>query len=180
MSLADSKVKYAQYRLAQANRERLPKVDFYGDYGQSAVEPNKYAHRAAQIAVNMKMPIFEGGAIEGEVRQGRSLKDQAQTLYHDTQTQVEEDVRLSLQTLTTATAQVKAAGEALRLSSQEVVLAKDQYTNGVGNNIAVVDAQATLENARQAYVTALVQYHMARVNYYSALGKMESFRLTAL
>jgi outer membrane protein TolC len=56
-------------------------------------------------------------------------------------------------------------------------LAKDQYVNGVGNNIAVVDAQATLENTRQSYVTALVEYHMARVNYYSALGKTESFHL---
>jgi len=177
MSIAASKVKYAQYRLSQANRERLPKLDFYGDYGQSAVEPNKYAHSAAEIAVNMHLPIFEGGAIEGEIRQQQSLKAQAQTLYNDMQTQVEEDVRLALQTLTTQTAQVKAAGEALRLSSQEVVLAKDQYTNGVGNNIAVVDAQATLENSRQAYVTALVQYHMARVNYYSALGRTESFHL---
>jgi outer membrane protein TolC len=177
MSIADAKVKYAQYRLAQANRERLPKLDFYGDYGQSAEEPNKYAHNAAQIAVNMHLPIFEGGAIEGEIRQQRSLKAQAQTMYYDMQTQVQEDVRLALQTLTTMTAQVKAASEALRLSAQEVVLAKDQYTNGVGNNIAVVDAQATLENSRQAYVTALVQYHMARVNYYSALGRTESFHL---
>ena len=177
MSIATSKVKYEQYRLSQANRERLPKLDFYGDYGQSAVEPNKYAHSAAQIAVSMHMPIFEGGAIEGEIRQQQSLKAQAQTMYHDMQTQVEEDVRLALQTLTTETEQVKAAGEALRLSSQEVVLAKDQYANGVGNNIAVVDAQATLENSRQSYVTALVQYHMARVNYYSALGKTESFHL---
>ena len=35
MSIADSKVKYEQYRLSQANRERLPKIDAYGDYGQS-------------------------------------------------------------------------------------------------------------------------------------------------
>ena len=95
------------------------------------------------------------------------------------QTQVQEDVRLALQTLSTTTEQVKAAGEALRLATQELGLAKDQYTNGVGNNIAVVDAQATLENSRQSYVTALVQYHMARVNYYSALGKTESFHLSS-
>ena len=95
MSIADSKVKYAQYQLSQANRERLPKVDVYGDYGQSAVEPNKYAHKAAQISVNVSMPIFEGGQIEGEIRQQRSQKTQAQTLRDDMQTQVEEDVRLA-------------------------------------------------------------------------------------
>ena len=177
MLIAGSKVKYAQFQLSQANRERLPKLDFYGDYGQSAVEPNKYAHRAAQIALNMSIPIFEGGAIEGEIRQQRSQKTQAQTLRDDMQTQVEEDVRLALQTLTTVTEQVKAASEALRLATQELGLAKDQYVNGVGNNIAVVDAQATLENSRQSYVSALVQYHMARVNYYSALGQTESFHL---
>jgi len=178
MSIANSKVKYAQFQLSQANRQRLPKASVYGDWGQSAVEPYKYAHNAAQISVSMSLPIFEGGQIEGEIRQQRSLVNQAKTLSNDMQTQVEEDVRLSLQTLTTTTEQVKAAGEALRLATQEVSLAQDQYTNGVGNNIAVIDAQAELENSRQSYVTALVDYHMARVNYYSALGKTESFRLS--
>jgi outer membrane protein TolC len=125
----------------------------------------------------MHMPIFEGGAIEGDIRQQRSQLTQARTLYNDLQTQVEEDVRLALQTLTTMTEQVKAAREALELATKEVGLARDQYANGVGNNIAVVDAQTTLEDSRQAYVTALVQYHMARVNYYSALGRTESFHL---
>jgi len=177
MSIADSKVKYEQDILSMANRQRLPKLDFYGDYGQSAVEPNKYAHQAAQVSFNLSMPIFEGGLLEGEIRQQHSRKVQAQTLRDDMQTQVEQDVRLALQTLLTTTQQVKAAREALRLSNQEVLLAKDQYSNGVGNNIAVVDAQTTLENSHQSYVTALVQYHMARVNYYSALGRTESFHL---
>ena len=179
MSIADSKVKYGQYKLSQANRERLPKIDAYGDYGLSGIEPYKSARKAAQISVHISMPIFEGGAIEGEIRQQRSLRTQARILRDDMQTQVEEDVRLALQTLRTTTEQVKAAGEALRLAAQEVGLAKDQYTNGVGNNIAVVDAQATLENSRQSYVTGLVEYHMARVNYYSALGKTESFHLSS-
>jgi outer membrane protein TolC len=179
MSIADSKVKYAQYRLSQANRERLPKIDAYGDYGLSGIEPDRSVHKVAQISLNVSMPIFEGGRIEGEIRQQRSQKNQAQTLRDDMQTQVEEDVRLALQTLSTETLQVKAAGEALRLATQELGLAKDQYANGVGNNIAVVDAQATLENSRQSYVTALVEYHMARVNYYSALGKTEKFHLSS-
>ena len=178
MSIADSKVKYAQYKLSQANRERLPKLDAYGDYGLSGIEPDRSVHKAAQISFNVSMPIFEGGQIEGEIRQQRSQENQAQILRDDMQTQVEEDVRLALQTLSTETLQVRAAGEALRLATQELGLAKDQYANGVGNNIAVVDAQATLENSRQSYVTALVEYHMARVNYYSALGKTESFHLS--
>jgi len=128
----------------------------------------------------MSMPIFEGGQIEGEIRQQESQKIQAKTLYNDMQTQVEEDVRLALQTLSTVTEEVKASDDALKLAVQELSLAKDQYTNGVGNNIAVVDAQTTLEDSRQSYVTALAQYHMARVNYYSALGRTESFHLSTI
>ena len=178
MSIADSKVKYAQFQLSEANRERLPKISAYGDYGLSGVDPDRLVHKAAQISVNVSMPIFEGGDIEGKTRQQQSQKKQALSLRDDMQTQVEEDVRLALQTLITTTEQVKAAGEALRLATQEVGLARDQYANGVGNNIAVIDAQATLENSRQSYVAALVQYHMARVNYYSAMGKTESFHLS--
>jgi len=179
MAIADSKFKYAKYQLSRAQRERLPKIDANGNYGGAGVEPNKSMHRVAEISLNMSMPIFEGGEIEGEIKQQRSQELQAKTLRDDMQTQVEEDVRLALQTLDTVTAQVKASGDALKLANEELGLAKDQYINGIGNNIAVVDAQATLEDSRQSYVSALVQYHMARVNYYSALGKTEAFHLSA-
>ena len=61
MFIADSQVKFAQYQLSEANRERLPEIDAYGAWGQSAVVPNKFAHNEAQIAINLRLPIFEGG-----------------------------------------------------------------------------------------------------------------------
>jgi outer membrane protein TolC len=180
MSIADAKVDLKKRTLSQARNERLPKVSVAGDYGRAGETPKRSVHDVAELGVQVSMPVFEGGRIEGQIQEERSQQRQQEILREDLAVQVEEDDRLSWQTLLTTKEEVKAAGDALDLATQEVELVRNQYADGVTTNVTVTDSQATLERAREAYVSALAQYHMARVNYYSALGKMEAFHLTSL
>ena len=54
---------------------------------------------------------------------------------------------------------------------------QDRFGAGLGDNVEVVAAQATLARARDTYVLALTQYHVARLNYFFALGQTGSFNL---
>ena len=56
-------------------------------------------------------------------------------------------------------------------------MAQDRFGAGLGDNVEVVTAQATLARARDTYVLALTQYHVARLNYFFALGQTGSFNL---
>ena len=180
MLIAEKRTDQSQAQLSAATDTRLPLVELSGNYGRSGSEPNVLEHDVAQIGVRVRMPVFEGGLIEGRIREARSRNKQNALLRDDMKVQIEEDVRLSLETLRTVTAQVKAAQESLDLATQQANLARNQYSAGLTGNIEVVDAQTTLERIREEYVSALAQYHMARVNYYSALGRIESFRLGQL
>ena len=46
-----------------------------------------------------------------------------------------------------------------------------------GDNVEVIAAQTTLASARDTYVSALTQYHVARLNLFFALGQTGSFNL---
>ena len=177
MTVANRKVEYRKVELSKANKARLPTVDVTGNYGRSGAEPNMQPHDVAQIGMRVSMPIFEGGLISGQIKESQSQKAQEEIQRDDIKTQVEEDVRLAVQALETSTSQVKAAQEELDLATEQENLAKDQYAEGVANNIELIDAHTVLERARESYVTVLAKYHMTRVNYYSAIGHVKSFHL---
>ena len=180
MAMANKKVEYRAVELSKAGRARFPTVDVSGNYGRSGAEPNIQAHDGAQIGMRVSLPIFEGGLIEGQIKESQSQKAQEEIQRDDIKTQVEEDVRLAVQALETSTSQIKAAQEELDLATEQENLAKDQYADGVANNIELIDAHTVLERARESYVTFLVKYHVTRVNYYSAMGHIKSFHLTRI
>ena len=84
---------------------------------------------------------------------------------------------MALWTIETSVEQVNAAGQLVELSQRELELASHRFSEGVGDNVEVVNAQTALEQARNEYIVALTQYHAARVNWYFALGKADSFYL---
>lgn len=180
MSLAREKVRYQEYKLSEAKKERLPMIDIYGNYGEAGSTPGEFVHEVGAVGLEVTMPIFEGGNINGRIHEQRSLKRAQELRRDDIQVQVEEDVRLALQTMTTSTDRVKAAQEAFDLAKREVELAQNQYHAGMENNIAVVEAQAVLEHAHEVYITDAVLYHLGRVNYFSAMGKAGQFYLNPL
>jgi outer membrane protein TolC len=83
------------------------------------------------------------------------------------------EVRLAVKTVESAREQVAVSEENLKLAEQELELARDRFTEGVTNNIEVVTAQTSLEQARDQRVDALYLYSLAGVNLHRALGQVE-------
>ena len=128
------------------------------------------------MAIQLNVPIFNGGLTRGRIAVAASRQRQAELELDSIRRQVEEDVRLAFANLRTAEAQVRAADESVRLAERELEMARDRFQAGVGDNLEVVNAQTALANAREAQVTALAVYNAARLNLASALGRAEKFR----
>jgi outer membrane protein TolC len=71
---------------------------------------------------------------------------------------------------------VRAADEAQRLAERELEMSRDRFRAGVADNLEVINAQASLANARAGQVQALAVYNAARLNLAAALGRAEAFR----
>jgi outer membrane protein TolC len=176
LEITKERLRADQLLLDSARFAYLPSVSASADYGFSGNLPAGSA-RTGSIGGRLSLPIFTGGEIEGAVRQARGQRDDSQARYVDTQAQVEEDARLSVQTLGAEVEEVKSADQTVKLAERELKMARDRFAAGAGDNIQVIQAQTVLAQAREDEVESLARYNTARVNLAAALGEAQKFKL---
>jgi len=177
MRILNDSIQAENYLLRAAKAEMLPKVALSGDYGLSGNGPKRNDRATGQIMIGGIVPLFEGGKIWGAIKEASSRKRQLEQRLEDLKRQIEEDVRLALLRIKTGKQQVQTARSILGLASRELKMAQDRFGSGLGDNVEVVTAQTTLARARDMYISALTQYHVARLNMHFALGQTGSFYL---
>jgi len=158
---------------SSARFERLPSVGAFADYGSSGSGINNSVPTRTYGA-SLKIPIFDGGRRDAHRAETASAYRQEQIRTADLRDQIELDVRLSLENLHSADAQVKAADEGLRLAENELAQAQRRYKAGVAIGIEVTDAQTRLDRARDNRISALYNYNLARIDLGAATGTIQS------
>jgi outer membrane protein len=153
--------------------ERLPSLAAFADYGSSGSSINNSVPTRTYGA-SLKIPLFDGGRRDARRAESASEYRQEQIRTQDLQDQIELDVRLALQSLRSADAEVKAAEEGLKLSENELAQAQRRYKAGVSNGIEVTDAQTRLQRARDNRINALYNYNVARIDLGTATGAIRS------
>jgi outer membrane protein len=174
--LTEAQLKAETYSVEAAEANFLPVISAAADYGFSGNLPDGSA-RTGSIGGRLDLPIFSGGDTRGQVKEAKGRRAAAQSQVEDTRIQVEEDVRFALQTLTAEVDEVDAAETQLKLAERELQLAQDRYSAGIGDNIQVVTAQASLEDARKSLVDVRARHADARANLAMAMGHMQTFQL---
>jgi outer membrane protein len=153
--------------------ERLPSVHAFGDYGAiGSGFDNSVPTRTAGISVNV--PLFDGGRRDARREEAASQYRVERVRSNDLQEQIELDVRLALDALTSADDQVKVAQEGLELSDNELTQARRRYEAGVAISLEVTDAQTRLERARDNQTEALYNYNVARIQLAQATGRVRA------
>jgi outer membrane protein TolC len=153
--------------------ERLPSLAAFGDYGSSGSSINNSVPTRTYGA-SLRIPIFDGGRRDARRAESASLYRQEKIRTADLRDQIELDVRLALDSLRSADAQVKAAEEGLKLAQNELAQAQRRYKAGVTNSIEVTDAQTRLQRALDNRINALYNYNVARIDLGTAMGTIRS------
>ncbi len=163
----------ARISYSAARLERVPTLAAFANYGDlgsgvtSALPTRTYG-------VTLRVPIFNGGRREAERAESASQYREQKIRTVDLRDQVELEVRLALDGLRSADAQVKTAEEGLQLSQNELAQAERRYRAGVTNSIEVTDAQTRLSRARDNRISALYNYNLARIDLGTAMGTIQS------
>lgn len=165
--------KSARLSYSGVKYERLPSVAAFGDYGSSGSAINDSVPTRTYGA-SLRIPIFDGGRRDARRAESASQYRQEQIRTEDLRDQIELDVRLALQSLRSADAEVKAADEGLKLSENELAQAQRRYKAGVSNSVEVTDAQTRLQRARDNRINALYNYNVARIDLGTATGTIRN------
>ena len=153
--------------------ERLPTLAASANYGSIGPGLNN-AIPTYTYGISVRVPVFDGGRRDARRVESDSEYRAEKVRTTDLKEQIELDVRLALDSLTSAAEEVQVAKDGLELSDSELTQARRRYEGGVANSLEVTDAQTRLERARDNQTDALYNYNLARIDLAQAMGKVRS------
>jgi outer membrane protein len=166
LQAARAMLKQEQYGLAMARSAYLPTLTFEYFYGIDSprfaardVEGFRRLGSGAQATLNL--PIFDWWTTKRKVRQAELKREQAQLEVTLTQRELSSTLQSVYLDAKTSLAQIDSLKRSLELATESLRLINLRYEAGESSVLEVVDAQATLTQARNAYDDGLSRYRLA-------------------
>jgi outer membrane protein TolC len=166
-------VKAAELSRKAATAERYPSITFSGDYGDIGPTLGS-SHGTFDAVVSASVPLFEEAKLRGDARQAQSQLDSQKAQLSDLRGQIDADIRDAFLDLESAAKQVEVARSNMELANQTLSDAQQRYAAGVSDNLAVVQAQASVAQADGQYVTSLYQHNVAKLSLARAMGVVDT------
>jgi outer membrane protein TolC len=165
----------AQEQRQAATAARLPALSAHVDYG--VIGPTLgHSHGTVDATGTVSVPLFKEYGLRGQAEQAQAQLDTAQAQLSDRKAQIEADVRDSLLDIAAAQQQVQVARSTVDLAHEALKEAQERYANGVSDNLAVSQAQQSVAQANDQYVTSLYRDNVAKLTLARALGAAGDYR----
>ena len=168
-----AQVRAAQLQRKAAKWERLPSLDFQGNYGVTGVTGGLY-HGTFVAMGTLTVPLFQEAKFRGDsgvaAANLSSLMQQLAALKE----QINQQLRDSILDVQSATELVRVAQSNVELAKKELEQATDRFQAGVDDNLPVVQAQATLANAETYLVNTTSQHNQAKLGLARNLGIVDT------
>ena len=170
---AQEDLRSAEQAKQAAEMERVPKIGAVGNYGAVGTAPGN-AIPTWNVAVGLRIPVFEGGRIHADVADADATLRQKQVQLEDMRTRIAQEVENGILDLEAAAKKVEVAKAALGYANRALTQSRDRFSAGVTNNIEVIQAQEALANANEQWVNSVYAYNIARVALARATGTAEA------
>jgi outer membrane protein TolC len=118
----------------------------------------------------VRVPIFTGGRIKGDITQAEAALRQRKAEAENTRGQVDYDVRTAFLNLSADKEQVDVAQKNVALANENLARSKDSFTSGVTDSVEVVQSEQSLASANDQYITGVYNYNLAKLMLARALG----------
>lgn len=165
----------AEEQRKAATAARYPVLKFDGDYGD--IGPTlSHSHGTGDATGKITVPIFNEFELRGEAEIAQAQLDTARAEQSDAKAQVDADVRDALLDIASTEKQVEVARSSMELASEALSEAQQRYANGISDNLAVSEAQQSVAQANDQYVTSLYRHNVAKLSLARALGAGDSYK----
>ena len=166
-------VRSAELQKKAASAERYPTLSAVADYG--SIGTNFAAnHGTVDAAAELRLPIFQGGKVHGDNLVADSVVAGARQRLEDLRAGIDQEVRDAFLDLQDTSQEVSVETNAVRLATETLAQSRDRFASGVTDNIEVVQAQESLADANDAYISSLYRYNTAKISLARAIGGAES------
>ena len=173
---ADLKASQSQVRAAELVRkaavaEHYPTVEFNADYGVIGTSPVNNVGSTYSVTGALRVPIFEGGRIGGDIAQADAALAQRRAELQDLRARIDAEVRTAMLDLAATAAQVTVADSNRGLAAETLTQSRDRFSAGVTDTLEVVQAEETVAAAAQDYISSLYAHNVAKATLARAMGQ---------
>ena len=174
-----AQVRAAQLQRKAAKWERLPTLDFQGNYGVTGVTGGVY-HGTFVAAGSLNLPLFQEAKFRGDSGVATANLNNLTQQLDALREQINRQLRDSILDVQSATELVRVAQSNVELARKELEQTTDRFQAGVDDNLPVVQAQATLANAETNLVNTTSQHNQAKLGLARNLGIVDTQYATFL
>jgi outer membrane protein TolC len=168
--------KAAELQRKAATAERYPTLTADVDYGDIGVNVGN-SHGTLDATGNFSVPVFKEFGIRGDVEQAQSQLDTAKAQLSDRNAQVDADVRDALLDIESAQKQVEVARSNVDLANEALSEAQQRYAAGVSDNLPVSQAEQSVAQANDQYVSSLYRHNIAKLSLARSLGAAGQYKI---
>lgn len=165
-------VRAAEFSRKAALAGYLPSLSFNADYGAGGAHPSTET-QVFDVRGTLSIPIFQGGAVHGDVLQADARLKQSQQRLDNLRAQIDADVRTALLNLQSSANLVNVARSNIDLAEETLAQSRDRFSAGVTDTVEVVQSQETVASAHEQYISSLYSYNFAKISLVRALGLAE-------
>ena len=126
--------------------------------------------------VQGSLPIWDSGAIAGQVIQQRALLSETKIVYDDDVRQVELEIQQAYSNLQQNEELVKSQEKNVELADEALRLAKARLDAGAGVQLDVLNAQVQLLTAQSTRLQALFGYNSSLAEFDRATGAQSTYQ----
>jgi outer membrane protein TolC len=146
---------------------------FYGiDSSHFAVRTDGIRNLGYAAQATLNIPIFNWGAIQSKVRQSEIRERLAQAELSAAQRQVLANLQSFYKEAEAAQVELQTLRESVDIAAETLRLTNLRYQAGESTVLEVVDAQNTLNTARNNYADGAVRYRVALANLQTLTGTL--------
>jgi outer membrane protein TolC len=171
LKAAEAQIRAAERTVSAARAERLPSLALNGDYGVIGTNPAQ-SHGTFSVTGTLRLPIWQGGRVEGDIDQANAAAAQRRAEADDLQRQIEADVRNAFLDLQAAASQVEVSQRNVEVTKETLELTRQKFAAGVTDNVEVVQAQSSLASADLDYINSVFAHNLAKLSLARATGSL--------
>ncbi|HTQ53113.1 MAG TPA: TolC family protein [Bryobacteraceae bacterium] len=172
LQAAAAQVRAAERARSAARWEHLPSLAVSADYGAIGVNPGQ-SHGTFTFVGTLRIPIWQGGRMEGEAQETDAALAQRRAELADTRGRIEADVRDAFLDLATAAHQLEVSRNNQQVARETLALTRQRFEAGIADAVEVTQAQEAVAGADLDYITSLFAHNLAKVELARATGKAE-------
>ncbi|GBD07069.1 Outer membrane protein TolC [bacterium HR21] len=156
--------------------ESYPTLVGFGTYvyqGQSPTLSNFLTARSMAVGIQLSVSLFQGLQTKARVEQAEIEQHKVQQQLEQFREGLKVQVLLALQRQQLARQRLEVARSTIAQAERGYEIARTRYSEGLGSQLEITDADATIRQAQSAYAQALHDYLAAQADLEYLTGSVD-------